>query len=57
MVCDAPHGVQLLIAAIGVLPAPAAAPFALEPGQLLAAAQFLPDHRVSVPLAPPPRLD
>jgi hypothetical protein len=53
--CDAPHGVQFLIAVVGVLPAPAASAAALVPVQLVVVSPFAPALRPSVPHAPPPR--
>jgi hypothetical protein len=56
MQCDAPHGVQLLMTALGVLPSPTAATFILAPGSSIAIARQTPEPRVSVPPSPPPRL-
>jgi hypothetical protein len=56
MMCDAPHGPQFLIGAIGVLPAPAAARISLASFALPAGATFLTSARPSIPDAPPPRL-
>jgi hypothetical protein len=55
--CDAPHGVQFLITALGVMPPPAHAAFAaLTPGQFLSIAQPATTARVDIPPSPPPRL-
>jgi len=54
--CDAPHGVQFLIAALGVVPAPTASTVALIPGQLIAIAPSAPIVHASLPQSPPPRL-
>src|SRR5689334_2326558 len=54
--CDAPHGVQFLIAALGVLPAPVASTFVLTAGSVVFNAQPATVVRASVPHAPPPRL-
>jgi hypothetical protein len=56
MQCDAPHGVQFLIAAVGVMPAPSASAFTLSPGQIVSALALVPTLRASVPYSPPPRV-
>jgi len=56
MQCDAPHGVQFLIAVIGMMPAPASSAFALLPGQLVSTPQLVPGLRASIPHSPPPRV-
>jgi hypothetical protein len=56
MQCDAPHGVQFLIAAVGVMPAPQASVSTLSPGQFVSALALVPTLRASVPHSPPPRV-
>jgi hypothetical protein len=53
--CDAPHGLQFVAGAIGVLPAPAttAVPFAVEP--IRGTVRVLPELPDFVPDSPPPR--
>jgi len=56
MQCDAPHGVQFLLGAAGLLPAPAGS---LEPPIVSHRVVFAaddPETRPSVPESPPPRL-
>src|SRR5262249_42309333 len=56
MMCDAPHGPQFLLAAIGVLPAPEAFEIVL-PSQAFASRSQAPVLlRAALPDAPPPRL-
>jgi hypothetical protein len=56
MLCDAPHGVQLIIAAIGVMSAPSASAIAFSSTPLAAIPDPVPDFRASVPHSPPPRV-
>jgi hypothetical protein len=53
--CDAPHGFQFLITALGVMPVVASS-VALAPGQFVSVAHARSLPRVSVPPSPPPRL-
>jgi hypothetical protein len=54
--CDAPHGFQFLVTALGVMPAPVVSPVALTPGQFISIAHPRSVPRASVPPSPPPRL-
>ena len=56
MMCDAPHGPQFLLGAIGVLPAPRSTQMELASSALPAAAALGTTARPAVPDAPPPRL-
>lgn len=56
MMCDAPHGPQFLLGAIGVLAAPAAAHFELASFAMPAVAALSTTVRPAIPDAPPPRL-
>src|SRR5262245_146008 len=56
MMCDAPHGPQFLIGAIGMLPAPDGIEIALTSRALDARAPALVLSRAAFPDAPPPKL-
>jgi hypothetical protein len=56
MMCDAPHGPQFLLGAVGVVSAPQAVQIELTSSALFAGAPFTANHRPSRPDAPPPRL-
>ena len=56
MQCDAPHGVQFLLGATGLLPAPAGSLDPLIVSHVVALAADDPEARPSVPESPPPRL-
>jgi hypothetical protein len=55
MMCDAPHGPQILIGAVGTLPAPQVVSVSLTSSAVSAPPSFLISPRPSVPDAPPPR--
>src|SRR6476469_7587054 len=56
MQCDVPHGAQLLLTAIGVLPRPAVTgPMPVAGAAIAAPPQFLDTH-ATLPQSPPPRL-
>ena len=54
--CDAPHGAQFLLGAVGTLPAPAVSPTAPAVFRSLDLASINPESRPFVPDSPPPRL-
>ena len=56
MMCDAPHGPQFLLGAIGLLPAPDSMHSALASSALPVVAALTVTARPSLPDAPPPRL-
>ena len=56
MTCDAPHGPQFLLGAIGVLPAPGVIDVEPVSSALAATAPFITTARPALPDAPPPRL-
>ena len=56
MTCDAPHGPEFLLGAIGVVPPPQATEISLTGYALHAGAPLAIDARPSLPDAPPPRL-
>jgi hypothetical protein len=56
MLCDAPHGPQFLLGAIGIVQAPASIAVELTPYALHAGAPVTATARPSLPDAPPPRL-
>ena len=55
MTCDAPHGPQFLLGAIGVVPQPQSSEIVLTPSALQAGPAPLLAARPSLPDAPPPR--
>jgi hypothetical protein len=56
MMCDAPHGPQFLLGAIGMLPAPQVTTISLAAHVLPAGAPVAITSRPSIPDAPPPKL-
>jgi hypothetical protein len=56
MMCDAPHGPQFLLGAIGILPAPEPIELAPSSQPLVARTSDLVRSRGAFPDAPPPRL-
>ena len=56
MMCDAPHGPQFLLGAIGVLPPPDSTDVQLVSSGLPAVAALTATARPAIPDAPPPRL-
>jgi hypothetical protein len=56
VMCDAPHGPQFLLGAVGVLAAPQGSTVSLAPSALPVGAPFLVSARPSLPDAPPPKL-
>ena len=56
ILCDAPHGPQFLLGAIGILPEPASIAIEIMPSALHAGAPLTATARPSLPDAPPPRL-
>ena len=56
MLCDAPHGPQFLLGAIGIIPEPASIAIEITPSALHAGAPLTATARPSLPGAPPPRL-
>lgn len=56
MMCDAPHGPQFLLGAIGMLPAPQVTTISLTAHALPAGAPVAISARPSTPDAPPPKL-
>lgn len=56
MMCDAPHGPQFLLGAIGIVQAPVSIALELTPSALHAGAPLTATARPSLPDAPPPRL-
>ena len=56
MTCDAPHGPQFLLGAIGVLPAPGSSAVEIVSSALPAVAALVTTARPALPDAPPPRL-
>ena len=56
ILCDAPHGPQFLLGAIGILPEPASIAIEIMPCALHAGAPLTATARPSLPDAPPPRL-
>jgi hypothetical protein len=56
MTCDAPHGPQFLLGAVGVVPAPQSTEIEFTAYAVLAAAPLAVTARPSVPDTPPPRL-
>ena len=56
MLCDAPHGVQFLIGAIGVLPSPVASPAPLTAVSVISFPHLLATRRPALPDSPPPRV-
>jgi hypothetical protein len=55
LLCDAPHGVQLLITFLSPLPAPAISSITLASGDLVATRDAAPSLHSTVPHSPPPR--
>ncbi len=55
MMCDAPHGPQFLLGAIGVLPSPDVTIVSLVSSALPSASSFQTHARPSIPDAPPPK--
>jgi hypothetical protein len=56
MMCDAPHGPQFLLGAVGVLPAPEGTTVSQMTYALPAGAAFLTSSRPAIPDAPPPKV-
>ena len=55
MACDAPHGAEFLLGAIGVLPTPSPASVVLTLSRLAPVSRDVPAAHVRVPDPPPPR--
>jgi len=56
MICDAQHGPEFVLGAIGVLPAPDSTDVAIVSNTLPDVAALTTTARPSIPDAPPPRL-
>jgi hypothetical protein len=56
LTCDASHGAQFVLGAVGVLPTPAVAAVSLVPSHRLTFAAAVPAFHRPIPDSPPPRL-